>query len=45
MRSAQWMIEVHGPELPILKKLEECGLSVRVVAKPAQLISVVVTRQ
>jgi len=28
LRSAQWVVEVHGPELPIVKRLEECGLSV-----------------
>jgi len=45
LRSAQWAIEVHGPELPILKRLEECGLGTKVVARPAPLVSVVIARQ
>jgi len=45
MRSVQWVIEVHGPELPIVKRLKECGLGVGVVTRLAPLVSVVVARR
>jgi len=38
LKNASWVIEVHGPELPIAEKLEECGLSTKVVARQTPLL-------
>jgi len=38
LKNASWVIEIHGPEPPITEKLEECGLSTRVVARQTPLL-------
>jgi len=40
IRRFRWVIEVHGPEVPLVEKLRECGLAPKIVTRLFSWISV-----
>jgi len=40
LRQFKWLIEVHGPEIPLMEKLQDCGLVPKIVTRLSPWVSV-----
>jgi len=39
-RAEEYVVEVHGPEPQLIRRMEKCGFKPKLVSRPAPLVSV-----